>query len=99
MPDLVVAGAGLAGLAAAVTARERGADVVVYEKGFRVGGSMLLSSGVVWRHGSFGEFRAECPDGDPALQRLVYDRLPESLDWLRRLGVKVLEPATANPRT
>ena len=98
-PDLVVAGAGLAGLAAAATARERGADVVVYEKGFRVGGAMLLSSGVVWRHASFDDFRTECPDGDPVLQRLVFDRLPESIDWLRRLGVKVLEPETVNPRT
>jgi succinate dehydrogenase/fumarate reductase flavoprotein subunit len=99
VPDLVVAGAGLAGLAAAATAAELGADVDVYEKGFRVGGSMLLSSGVVWRHASFHDFRRECPDGDPVLQRLVYDRLPESLEWLRGLGVKVLEPETANPRT
>ena len=99
MPDLVVAGAGLAGLAAAATARERGADVVVYEKGFRLGGAMLLSSGVVWRHASFDDFRTECPDGNRVLQRLVFDRLPESIEWLRRLGVKVLEPETVNPRT
>ena len=32
---------------------------------------MLLSSGVVWRHRDFDDFRAECPGGDPALQRLV----------------------------
>ena len=30
---------------------------------------MLLSSGVVWRHRTLDEFRAECPGGDPALQR------------------------------
>ena len=50
MPDLVVAGAGMAGLAAAARARELGADVTVLEKGDRAGGSMLLSSGVIWRH-------------------------------------------------
>ena len=35
---------------------------------------MLLSSGVVWRHRSLDEFRAECPAGDPALQRRVIER-------------------------
>ena len=29
---------------------------------------MLLSSGVVWRHRTLEDFRAECPGGDPALQ-------------------------------
>ena len=43
MPDLVVAGAGMAGLVAAAEATSRGADVVVHEKGDRPGGSMLLS--------------------------------------------------------
>ncbi|MGZ4202487.1 MAG: NAD(P)-binding protein, partial [Thermoleophilaceae bacterium] len=33
MPDLIVAGAGMAGLAAAARARELGASVTVYEKG------------------------------------------------------------------
>ena len=37
MPDLVVAGAGMAGLAAAVEAREHGADVLLLEKGDRAG--------------------------------------------------------------
>ncbi len=40
----------MAGLAAAARARELGAEPVVLEKGGRAGGSMLLSSGVVWRH-------------------------------------------------
>src|SRR6266508_4203072 len=71
MPDLVVAGAGMAGLVAAARARELGADVVVYEKGDRPGGSMLLSSGVVWRYREWERFRKECPGGEPQLQRLV----------------------------
>ena len=60
----------MAGLVAAAEARARGADVVVVEKGDRAGGSMLLSSGVVWRHRDFERFRAECPGGRPELQRL-----------------------------
>ena len=59
MPDLVVAGAGMAGLAAAARARELGADVVVHEKGDRPGGSMRLSSCVVWRYREWETFRAE----------------------------------------
>lgn len=99
MPDLVVAGAGMAGLAAAAHARARGADVVVLEKGDRPGGSMLLSSGVIWRHRDFGDFRDEAPNGDPDIQRLVFDRLDGDLDWLERLGARVTERATGNPAT
>jgi len=99
MGDLVIAGAGMAGLAAAATASELGADVVLYEKGPRPGGSMLLSSGVIWRHATFEAFRDECGDGDPVLQRLVWDGLPESLAWLEGLGAPVLERETRNPLT
>ena len=45
-----------------------GAEPVVLEKGDRPGGSMLLSSGVIWRYRTVEEFRAECPGGDPDLQ-------------------------------
>ena len=89
----------MAGLVAAVEARSRGADVVVYEKGDRAGGSMLLSSGVVWRHRSFDHFRRECPGGDPQLQRLLHERLDEDLNWLRGLGIEVREEGTGNART
>jgi fumarate reductase flavoprotein subunit len=99
MPDLIVAGAGMAGLAAAAHARSLGADVVVLEKGSRAGGSMLLSSGVAWRHREFTSFRAECPDGDPDLQRLVFDRLDGDLAWLEGLGATVLDRSTGNPAT
>jgi succinate dehydrogenase/fumarate reductase flavoprotein subunit len=99
MPDLIVAGAGMAGLCAAAQARELGADVVVLEKTSRAGGSMLLSSGVVWRHTEFEDFRRECPDGDAALQRLVFERLDADLDWLEGLGAPVTERETGNPLT
>ena len=97
--DLVVAGAGMAGLVAAVQATERGASVLVLEKGDRAGGSMRLSSGFIWRYQEWERFRAECPAGDPDLQGLVWERLDEDLAWLESLGAPVRERETANPLT
>ena len=89
----------MAGLCAAARARELGAEPVVLEKGTRPGGSMLLSSGVVWRYRTFDEFRAQCPTGDERLQRLVFDGLDEGLEWLESLGAPVVERETGNPLT
>ena len=89
----------MAGLCAAVRARELGLDAIVYEKGDRPGGSMLLSSCVVWRYRDFETFREQCPGGDADLQRVVVDRLDEGLEWLRGLGAKVVWEETGNPLT
>jgi succinate dehydrogenase/fumarate reductase flavoprotein subunit len=89
----------MAGLAAAARARELGASVDLYEKGARVGGSMLLSSGVIWRYAEWDEFRRQCPDGDEALQRAVHDGVDEAIDWLRGCGAVVTEESTGNPLT
>jgi len=89
----------MAGLCAAARARELGLEPVVLEKGDRPGGSMLLSSCVVWRHRSLAAFREECPGGDPRLQRLVVERLDDGLGWLESLGAPVVERGTGNPRT
>jgi len=96
---VIVAGAGMAGLVAAVRARELGLAPVVYEKGTRPGGSMVLSSGVVWRHREWEVFRRECPAGDERLQRLVWERLDDALEWLRSQGADVSAEDTENPLT
>jgi succinate dehydrogenase/fumarate reductase flavoprotein subunit len=96
---VAIAGAGMAGLCAAARARELGLEPVVHEKGDRAGGSMLLSSCVIWRHRDFADFRRECPNGDEALQRALWERLEEGLDWLERLGAPVVARETGNPRT
>jgi succinate dehydrogenase/fumarate reductase flavoprotein subunit len=88
----------MAGLVAAVRARELGAEARLLEKGDRPGGSMLLSSGVIWRYRDFGEFRRQCPDGDERLQRLIWERLDDALGWLERLG-GTASAHTANPLT
>jgi succinate dehydrogenase/fumarate reductase flavoprotein subunit len=94
-----VAGAGMAGLVAAAQARTHGARVHIQEKGDRAGGSMLLSSGVIWRHREFDRFRTECPGGEEALQRTIFERLDGDLEWLASLGAEPLERGTGNPAT
>lgn len=89
----------MAGLCAAARAGELGVSATVREKGDRPGGSMLLSSGVVWRYRSFDDFRRECPSGDPGLQRQIVEGLDDALDWLESLGAPVLASETANELT
>jgi succinate dehydrogenase/fumarate reductase flavoprotein subunit len=96
---VLVAGAGMAGLCAAARARELGGSPVVHEKGTRAGGSMLLSSCVIWRYRSFDDFRAQCPGGEERLQRVVFEGLDEGLEWLESLGAPVVMRETDNPLT
>ena len=89
----------MAGLVAAARARELGASPVVLEKGDRPGGSMLLSSGVVWRHRTLEDFQAECPDGDRGLQGRIVEELDDALDWLESLGAEPTARQTGKPLT
>jgi succinate dehydrogenase/fumarate reductase flavoprotein subunit len=96
---VTVAGAGMAGLVAAARLHELGHMPRVLEKGTRAGGSMLLSSCVVWRHLEWERFRAECPGGDERLQRLIWERLDDALRWLEALGAEPVWRDTENPLT
>jgi|tagenome__1003787_1003787.scaffolds.fasta_scaffold20818657_3 hypothetical protein len=89
----------MSGLVAAARLRELGHAPAVREKGTRIGGAMLLSSCVIWRHRDWSDFRHECPTGDERLQRLVYERLDDALDWLVALGADPVWQETGNPRT
>ena len=89
----------MAGLVVAARLRELGVRAVVHEKGSRVGGSMLLSSCVIWRHREWSDFRRECPGGEPALQRLIWSRLDSALDWLAAQGAEPISTETGNPLT
>jgi succinate dehydrogenase/fumarate reductase flavoprotein subunit len=95
---VTVAGGGMAGLVAAARLRELGREALVHEKGSRLGGSLLLSSGVVWRHHTFDDFRAECPAGAPDLQRAIVDDFDDAVAWLRRYATPVADE-TGNSRT
>ncbi|HJQ51590.1 MAG TPA: NAD(P)-binding protein [Gaiellaceae bacterium] len=96
---VTVAGAGMAGLVASVRLRQLGLEPRVLEKGTRPGGSMLLSSCVVWRHLEWERFRAECPGGDERLQRLIWEGLDDGLRWLESLGAEPVWRDTENPLT
>ena len=46
--DVVIIGAGAAGLTAAISAKLRGASVMILEKNKRLGGSGAISGGIIW---------------------------------------------------
>ena len=64
--DVLVAGSGAAGLAAAVTAAQKGLSVMVVEKAPVFGGTSCFSAGLVWIPGS-RQARAAGIEDDPAL--------------------------------
>ncbi|MBI2292571.1 MAG: FAD-dependent oxidoreductase, partial [Betaproteobacteria bacterium] len=57
--DVLVAGGGMAGLCAAISALEKGANVLVVEKGTRFGGSMRLSNGLIWTFANQAQVRKD----------------------------------------
>src|SRR5262245_14691781 len=86
--DLLVLGAGMAGLSAAGYAAEHGARVIVIEKAKSIGGSALLSGGVLWTATSAGRMRLY-GGGNPDLGDVVLRQYGPGLAWLRRRGVAI----------
>lgn len=64
--DVLIIGAGAAGLTAALAAHESGAQVTIIEKGERLGGTAAISGGIVW-----------VPD-NPAMRRAGIDDSAEA---------------------
>ena len=89
--DLLVAGGGMAGLAAAARAVELGLDVVVAEKADAVGGSAALSAGIVWTAPDVPTACRVAPDGDPALLRALVEGFDAAVARAREAGVAVSE--------
>ena len=90
----------MAGLAAA--ARARASSALSPSSWRRATGPAARCSSraaFIWRYRTLEDFQAECPGGDPALQRLIVDRLDEDLEWLESLGAPVVERETGNPST
>ena len=104
--DLLVIGAGTAGLMAAIHAARAGAHVLLVEAADRVGGTLHLSAGHMSAAGS--RLQAEkgihdTPDAhfadvmrinrnsaNPALVRLAVDHAVDTLHWLLDEGLEVL---------
>ena len=104
--DLIVVGAGTAGLPAAIFAAERGARVLVLDAADRIGGSLLLANGQMSAAGTRVQKQkgiVDTPDlhfedvmrisnntADPTLVRLAVDNAAETFDWLMDGGFQMV---------
>lgn len=84
--SLLVCGGGLGGLSAAVTALEHGARVTLIEKAPELGGTTALSGGLLWTFADYEVARAKIPQGDAALQWLVFEDIGPARAWLAGMG-------------
>ena len=106
--DVLVAGAGGAGLAAALTLAEGGAKVVLFEKMPFAGGSFLFVEGTfaaesemqrkrnikVTRDEAFrGMMEYSHWKANASLVRAFVDKSPSTIDWLEKQGVEFIEPS------
>ena len=85
--DVVVAGSGIGGLTAALSAQEAGAQVVVLEKAPEIGGSAAASGGTVWCARNLDAWLSVHPGGDVTLGQALLENFSEGIEWLRRHGV------------
>ncbi len=101
--DVVVVGAGGAGLAASVAAAEKGADVITLEKAGSCGGDALFAVAAVAlksRHAKRSGLQPP-PESvifesamlhnawmaDPDVVRAMVDRMDDTMDWIEDMGV------------
>lgn len=103
--DIIVIGAGTAGIPLAAAAAERGANVLLIEKSGQVGGTLFLSGGHVAAAGTRMQARMGIEDSadlhysdimrlsnglaDPALSRMFVDNAAPTMDWLEDYGFMV----------
>jgi succinate dehydrogenase/fumarate reductase flavoprotein subunit len=80
--DLVVLGAGLAGMSAATAASERGARVLVLERAPTTGGSAAISGGYVWTTTDLAGLRKEDSGEFQRHGHLVVDGYRDAIRWL-----------------
>lgn len=97
--DVVVAGAGIGGLAAAVSAAEKGANVILVEASQHVGGTSRFAAGAFGpRFGAEWEAAyAKAPMSDPELGKLVCDNWGSYVEWIDGLGLTTEELAPGSP--
>ncbi|SNV79290.1 flavocytochrome c [Clostridium cochlearium] len=105
--DVVVIGAGGAGLAAAVEVKNAGADVIVLEKMPMVGGNTLRATGGINAAGTKFQKEKKIQDsvdtfykdtmkgghdkGEPELVKLLTEKSAEAVEWLADLGADLTD--------
>ncbi len=105
--DVVVIGAGGAGMAAAVTAHQAGKSVIVVEKTSQMGGNTILSGGALNAVDDGSEtaianndsvenhynqtFDGGDQEGDPELIHTLTDNAWSGVEWLKSLGMKFFD--------
>lgn len=105
--DVIVIGGGGAGLAAAVTANQEGASVIVLEKMPKVGGNTILAGGALNAVDDGSETALVNGDsvqkhydqtmsggdnqGDPDLVRTLVENAWDGVEWLKSLGMEFRE--------
>jgi succinate dehydrogenase/fumarate reductase flavoprotein subunit len=87
--DLLVVGAGMAGMTAAAYAAEQGLVVLVVEKADDIGGSALISGGSIWTAADFETLRHTNPDGEEPLARTLVDGYDAVCDFIAGLGTEI----------
>ncbi len=110
--DVVIIGAGGAGLAAAVAAAEGGADVILLEKMPMAGGSTNYAKGIFAVQSFLQKERGINITTDeaflahmdythwlanPRLVRVIIDKSADTIKWLDQKGVEFIEPAVLYP--
>jgi fumarate reductase flavoprotein subunit len=102
--DVVVIGAGGAGMAAAVTANQAGKTVIVIEKASKMGGNTILSGGALNAVDEGSEtalanndsvenhynqtFNGGDEQGNPVLVHTLVDNAWSGVEWLKSLGME-----------
>jgi fumarate reductase flavoprotein subunit len=105
--DVVVIGAGGAGMAAAVTANQAGKTVIVIEKSGKMGGNTILSGGAMNAVDDGSETAIANKDsvenhynqtfdggdqaGDPVLVHTLVDNAWAGVEWLKSLGMEFFD--------
>jgi fumarate reductase flavoprotein subunit len=110
--DVIVIAGGAAGLSAAIAAVERGAKVILFEKGATTGGTGNMGMGPLGIESRLQRLKQMGPTKDEAfrifmdythwrvdaqLVRAYLNKAATTIDWLEKLGVEFVEPTTYFP--
>ncbi|MBW2065121.1 MAG: FAD-dependent oxidoreductase [Deltaproteobacteria bacterium] len=110
--DIIVVSAGVAGLAAAIAAAEKGARVIGFEKASTTGGTGNMGMGPLGVESRLQRLKSLGPTKDEAfrifmdythwqvdgrLVRAYFDKAATTIDWLEGMGVEFMDPCAYFP--